>query len=499
MSGYRVPNLEETTSFLVAFWKALFPGSNVGSRFSYHWKRMRAFAGGVMDVHAHVQSAQDDVMPDSAQGAYLTRWGGIVGVPKKSATAARGENALRCYGTPGSVVDGDYLQHLATGFRYRVTEIGTVGVSATYVDVDVAAINTGAATRLLAGETLVFEAPPPGIEANALLVEDLDQDGFDDEQDGSYSVRVNSELAKPRMGGHEDDFVKWLLAMPGVSAAFCYPNRAGAGTVDVTAMHTADGSARAMTDDERAVLLVALKKLAPSGVSGTTGGALRVIKTLPDAKAIEIAITPSGADTYDFDWIDSTPLVVLTYDPTTLTVQFTAPIPGSMRAGHRIVWRGVASAQDGRPFTIETLASASSVILRETPDVDLVATDVGYSGGPLTAIIRDAIIAHVNGEIVYADAGRPTPASIAGTRAIGGQLKPLADGMGTANPAGVYGEWSGALVRAVLGKLASYPAGVRNVDVVLPAADYEAVDPAFPSDDTIYFITAASVLVRRAW
>lgn len=491
--GYKVPSLDEFHGFVVGFWKSFFPLSNVGSRFSYHWKRLRAYAGGVTDLHAHIDSAQKDVMPDTSRGAFLTRWGNIVKVEKKSATPARGTNALRVFGVVASPIASlEELTHAPTGFTFQTTEAGVIG-SGGYVDLDVAAISTGAATRLSSGETLSFVSAPAGIQTNAKLVLDLDQDGFDEEQDPAYSTRVTDELGKPRMGGHQSDFEKWALQVVGNATAYAYPNRAGIGTVDVVAMHAGLGTARALTSPERDATLAYIRSKAPSQVGASTGP-LRVLETDADPQNIEIAVTPNGDLAYDFDWIDSAAPVVLAYSASPPTVQFAAPVPQSMLAGMRVSFRGVASAQDGRQFTIETISAADTIILRETPTVALLATDVAYSGGPLVDSIRNAIIAHINGEIVYADAGAPLPASVAGSK-VG--LKILAEGMGPANPGGVYGTWSGSLVRVTLGRIASYPTGARNVAIVTPAADYDAVDPVFPNDSKINFITPNAVLVRK--
>lgn len=498
--SYPVPTLEEMQSFLVAFWKALFPRSNVGTRFSYHWKRLRAYAGGITDVHAHVKSAQDDVMPDRSTGSFLTRWGKIFGVTKKTATPARGENALRCYGTVGSAVAvGDQLVDPSTGLVYQVDEIGTVPVGGTYIDVDCEAVSTGAATRLSAGVQLTFVAPPPGIASVALLVADLDEDGFDEEQEGAYSARVNSELAKARSGGNQDDFVKWALEVAGVAYAFCYPNRAGVGTVDIAALHIGSGSARALDSTERATLLAYIAAKSPSQIGGD-GGGLRVLETLPDEQDVEITYTPNGDAAYEVDWSDETAPVILAYTPATRLVQLAADRPGSMLAGHRFIVRGVASVQDGRVFTIEALhADDDKFYVKETPVVDFAATDVVYAGGPLTAMIRDAIVAHMNGEIVYADKGAPLPASVAESQKRSVGLKVLADGIGTSNPDGQYGTWNGALLTSVLDKIATYPTGVRKAACVTPAADYEPTDPTFPNDDAVYYVAPGAVLIRRAW
>lgn len=504
--AYKVPSLESSTSFLVNFWKALFPKSNVGSRFSYHWKRLRAYAGGLTDLHAHVSTAQNDIMPDKATGTFLTRWGAIVGVAKKGATGASGAAALRVFGTPGKIIGAGYqLTHEATGFIFQTAGTGgTVGLPPfAYVDVDVQAISTGAATRLNTGETLKFTSPPDGITIAAKLVAPLTSGGYDAEQDSAYSVRVNDELAKPRMGGSQDDFVKWSLAYAGISAAYCYPNRAGVGTVDIAAFKSGDGTARILaTKAEILAFQNYLKALAPSQVAGQ-GGSLRVLGTAADLQNVEVTLLTNGESAYEFDWDDSTPPTVVAYTPATRVLQLSSR-PSSIAAGGRLCLKGVATIQDGAPFTIESLSSTDSVVLKETPKVNPAATDIVYAGGPLTAQIRDAVKAHMNGETVYGDRGKPLPASVAGSK-VG--LKPLAlgigpsnpSGTGTAAPTGLYGSWNGMLLRSELFKIAAYSTGVRNVTIVTPAADYAPTENVWPFDASVNFIAPQLVLVRKAW
>lgn len=502
--SYTVPNLDDLHGFLIAFWKAMFPKSNVGSRFSYHWKRLRAYAGGVTDVHAGIKSAQSDVMPDTSQGDFLTRWGKITGVQKKSATPARGTKALRVTGIVGSTATiGDTLLHVPTGYTFQITETAVIPAGL-YIDVDVAGISTGSATRLDAGEQLQFQAPGVGITALAKLVKALDQDGFDAEQDPAYSVRVNDQLGKPRTGGSQDDFAAWIEQVTGIAHGYCYPNRAGIGTVDLVGLHDGDGSARSLTSPE---MTAALQRVTGAdGLADTLGaapvqvaatnGSLRMLTTVADEQDVEITYQTNGDIAYAFDWNDNAgaaPVVVLAYTTATREVQATAALPLDLQAGARFVTRGVGSVQDGQVFTVETVTAADKFIIRETPGTDLAATDQLYAAGPLTALIRDAIVAHMNGEIVYANAGNPVPASKAGSL-VG--LDIIAEGIGPANPGGIYGPWSGSIVRAVLNGIAVYAKGVRNVGIVTPAADYDATDPTFPNDDTINFIAPRAVLVR---
>lgn len=499
--SYTIPSLDDAHRFLISFWKALYPASGVLSKFSYHWKRLRAYAAGIADLHDHIAIAQDDVMPDTALGDFLARWAAAVSVKKKGATGARKASALRVMGTIGtSVPQYSLLTETVSSFQYQITSAGAIIGAQKYVDVDLAALgdadNSGAATRLLAGATLTFNAPPAGITATAKLVLDLDEDGFDAEPDSALSVRFLNVLGDPRMGGSTNDFVQWAESVTGVDKAYAYPNRAGLGSMDVAALHTGQGSARSLTSPEQATLLAFLQSQAAANITAP-GSALRVLTTIVETKAVEIKIQTNGDPAYVFDWDDSSPLTVLAYTSATRALQFTANMPSSMAAGSRFSSRGVASAQDGSVFTVESIAAVDTIIVRETPPINFAATDVVYAAGPLTQIIRDAIIGHMSGEIVYADTGKPVRASVAGSTAISRQLRILEDGIGTSNPSAKYGTWNGSLLLTSLNAIAAFATGVRNVTIVTPNADQDSTDYVVPNDFQIGFIAPGAVLIRK--
>jgi len=497
--AYKVPALDDMLGFLVALFKGLLPDRNIGSRFVWNWKFVKVVAGAVTDIHANVASALKDVMPDSAAGAALDRWIGIFAPGgssvRKGATASRKSAAGRVRGTVASTtVIGDQLIHRSTGLKFQVNSNGTIPVGL-YVDVDIAAIDTGSRTRLEAGEILEYLAPPAGIKTQVELQFALDQDGYDQEQDGAARNRLLAAIGTPTAGGNQADYVAWALVQAGIAAAFAYPNRAGIGTVDVAALHAGTGTARTLTGGEVTTLKAALQLLAPSQVGGT-GGSLRVLTVITQVANVEILITPDGSPQYVFDWSDASgPATVLTWTPATRTLQFAAARPASMQAGHRIVFGGVASAQDGAVYVIEALSGAAdSVILQTVPTVAPVATDLVYAGGPLTAKIRDAILAHLNGDVLYADASGPLPGALAASTT---NLQVLASGLGTANPAGVYGAWNGTLLRGTLAKIATYTRGVRTQNVVTPVADQDATDYPIPNDIQIGLLVPGYVLVRN--
>ena len=513
---FKVPSLDETRSFVVALGKALFQGLNFDSRLSYHGRRSTYIAGATTQIHDHVNSAARDAHPLTAgDGKPINDWGEATGVPRKAATPARKAAAGRVRGAAGETATvGLLLRHEESGFLFElnsnVTIPGVLGVDPdSFVDADIVASeangSVGSQTRLKAGATLNFLAPPTGIQTAVVLQLDLDEDGFDAEQFGGYRGRVLETFSGARSGGSQADFVKWALAgLNAAAQAFAYPNRAGRGTIDVVAFYNGSGTARSLTDADRDTIKAYIQTVAPFQVSGD-GGGLRVIKTVADPQNVELTLEPNGQAAFAKDWDDTGPPTVLAWQPGGVVrkLQFSAALPASLRAGHRLILVGVASSQDGREYKIESIAGSDSVILEVAPTNAPAATDKIYSGGPLVTPVRDAIVAHMNGEIVYAGRGlTPVPASVAAATnlsVVG--LDILAEGTGPANPGGLYNSpngpsWSGAIIRAQLFGIAKYKAGVRNVTVVTPASDYEAVDDAFPLDDQIHYIAPNAVVVR---
>jgi hypothetical protein len=491
--AFPIPTLSEARDFLIAVGKAVFPDRNYGNLKSYHSRRATFLAAAVTQLHAHIKSVQDDVMPDTAgDDGPIDRWGAILGIDRKSATPARKSQAGRVIGTSGTAVtQGEELTHEASGLRFQIATTTTVGVGGS-IDADIEAIDTGSQTKLTAGPVLRFVATPAGLETSVVLQRDLDEDGYDAEPFGAYRARVLAAFSEPTAGGTQSDFVAWMLEVEGVSQAFAYPNRAGVGTVDIVALHTGSGTARELDLADQEEVLDYVAELAPAQLSAT-GGSLRYLDIVADEEDVELVVEPSGEAAYAFDWTGG-PATVATWTAGTRTLQFTAARPSSMKAGHRISIKGVATNQDGQEFTIEALSGADSVILEEAPAIAPAATDLVYSGGPLVTPIRDAILAHMNGENVYAGRSRVPLAESSLESTVG--LEVLVDGIGPANPDGIYGPWNGNLLRSLLYQIAMYKGGVRNVTIATPATDVEATDYDFPDDDQIGLIIPRRVLVR---
>ena len=514
---FDLPAMSDTRDMIVALGKALFPGLNFGSTLSYHGKWATFLAGAVTQLHSHVDSAQRDLHPLTAgDGKPINDWGFAFQVLRKQATPARKSAAGRVRGEAAAEVDpATQLRHPQTGLLFQIANVTTVtipGVAGvdpdSFVDADIVGVDKGSATRLKAGEALNFLSSIPGIEGEVILQKDLDEDGFDEEQFGSYRGRVLSTMSQTPSGGNQNDFVRWAKeALASVSTAFAYPNRNGRGTIDVVAFYAASGTSRALSTQDRDTVLQYIKTKAPFQVSGT-GGGLRVLTTVADPQTIELRVTTTGVLAFAFDW-QGNPSVA-GYNATTRALQFSGALPASLRAGHRLILVGTVTgsgvnAQDGREYRIESIASSDTVILEKAPPTAPAANDFIFPGGPLVTPIRDAIVAHLNGEIVYAGRGQvPIPESKAAPVVPTGQsiigLDVLAEGIGASNPDGKYGSWAGGIVLATLFKISTYQAGVRRVEIVSPADDYEPLDDPGPPPNNaqIHYVTPSVVIVRSA-
>lgn len=434
---FPIPSLSKFRDLVVAFGKALFPSADYGSTQSYHGRRATYIAAAATSLHAHVDSVQRDVHPLTAgEGKPINDWCEAVGLPLKTATPARKAAAGRIRGlAAATVTSGEQLKDENSGLIYEVTQNVTIPAGL-FFDADIAAVDTGSKTRIKAGTVLKFINLVTDIETTVVLQLDLDEDGFDDEQFGSKRARFLATMQQTSSGGNQADLVKWTIAsLNSVATGFAYPNRAGKGTIDVVGFYNASGSARSLTPDDRDAVKLYIQTVAPFQIAGD-GGGLRVLSTVADPRDIEILLEPNGQAAFSFQWDDSSAPAVLSWNGTTRELHFATTLPASLRAGHSLTFKGVASSQDGREFKIESISDTDKVILEKIPAVAPVATDLIYSGGPLVTPVRDAIIAHLNGETVYAGRGLVPLAASAVASPIG--LDILAEGVGPANPAGKY-------------------------------------------------------------
>ena len=461
--AFDTPTLDESHDFAIALYRALLPELDV-SAFSHNWKWTRAQAGAVYGNHAHIHAVKNDVMPDTATGDMADRWGAIRGVRRKTASPASKAQALRFTGTPGTQIpDATPLTHQPSGLQFRTVGPKAIGSTGT-VDADVIAIDVGSRTRLGRGEVLTLQQPIAGVQEDAELQLALDQGGDDVELDDDYVPRYLERFQNPPLGGTQSDFVKLATDQAGIAAAFCYPLRAGLGTVDVAPLHAGSGLFRILTSAELAQLFAILNARRPVAMK-----AFRLLTVVPQTVHVHATVIDDGSIASAFDWDDTAPPTCLAWTPATRTLQFAGGArPSSMQAGDRVA---ISDGATSKERVIESLVGADSVVLVAdgTGDVPTAGASTIYAGGPVIEPARRAVQA-------------------------------LFDSLGTANPdTHRYGPWEGNLRPNAIGRALTGVAGVLDLGALIaPTATVVASDLPFPDDGTIGLLIAGRILIRKA-
>ncbi|MBI4800443.1 MAG: baseplate J/gp47 family protein, partial [Desulfarculus sp.] len=60
--------------------------------------------------------------------------------------------------------------------------------------------------------------------------------GADQEADAALLARLLYRIQTPPQGGAGSDYIRWALEVPGVTRAYVYPRRLGAGSVGLTVL-----------------------------------------------------------------------------------------------------------------------------------------------------------------------------------------------------------------------------------------------------------------------
>lgn len=447
-----VPNVEELKSLLLALYGNALPEDDL-SRGGDAYKRQTALAGGIVGLHAHIATVDDDVMVDRCDGERQDRFGTIYKLPRKGGAQASAESAGLVQGTAASSWTTSDALVAPNGERYFPTAGGSLPGSGSSL-IGVRSEDGGLSTNLDAGTVLTWESTPAGLEDEVELQVAL-TGGRDAEKNGAYRARLLNRVGEGAKGGTANDWEQWALAgLDSIATAYVFPDRNGLGSVDVAALKSGTGSARTLDSSERAELLAYLDTVRPVSAQA------RVLETTTESQSIEIHLTPKADAQFARDWNDSTPPEISTWTAATKTIQFTADRPSSMQAGHRFVIEGSSGAE----LEIESLSGTDSIVVADVGSITPTVGQNVYSGGPLITPARDAVLALID------------------------SLGPRVGDFGVGNWESTLQVWALQNAAAVEGVLKPTP--------VTPSADVEPTAETYPDDDTINFLVPGNVLVR---
>lgn len=194
-----------------------------------------ALAGISHQLHAHIAWVALQIDPRTADpDIFESAHASPRGITKRPAVAA--QLTITSTGTSGTPVPAGTEYARADGELYTTDALATV--SGGVVTMTVTASEAGADANCDDGEELTLSSPIAGLSTNALVASTV-TDGSDVESDDELLARYLQRLRTPPRGGAPGDYVAWALEVPGVTRAWEYPRREGAGTVSIYVVNDA--------------------------------------------------------------------------------------------------------------------------------------------------------------------------------------------------------------------------------------------------------------------
>jgi uncharacterized phage protein gp47/JayE len=385
--AFTIPTREQVFAAFIADYASAQPTKNV-SRGSDPYRLGRVVSGVIWTIMARLLYFLKQALPDTAEGSFLDRWGAVYSFPRIQPAGSSGTTAVTVTGTVGNAVtEGSELAH-ADGTLYTVTSVGAVVGGGGSVDVSVAASSTGLSTNKGIGEILTFTSAPAGIDALATVAVAL-SGGLDLESDAAYSVRLLAHIGDPPEGGAIHDYQEWALSIAGVSTAYVWAHRRGAGTMDVAVLGAGTGSARVPSAEVLTEVDDYIESVRPGNVRD-----FLVLTTTPEAQDVEMTIEIDET-LYSWDWDDAgVGYTITANDSVTKTITVpTAPV--AVIAGVRLTVNGEEAIVTNRVGNVLTLSfdddhDGNEVLWFTFTVTD--AVDTIRASGDLVRPVRDAVM-----------------------------------------------------------------------------------------------------------
>lgn len=183
-------------------------------------------AGGLHGLYGLLDYIWRQIFPDSAEAENMARWAAIWGVTRKAATSATGTADLT--GVNGSILPEGTLFVRSDGAEYVATASATIVMGIASVAVEATAPGTKGNSP--AGQKLNLVSPVAGIGSVATLTAGATT-GANEEDDDSLRSRLLNRIQQPPHGGNRQDYINWVLEVPGVTRAWLAPAELGLGTL----------------------------------------------------------------------------------------------------------------------------------------------------------------------------------------------------------------------------------------------------------------------------
>lgn len=176
------------------------------------------------------------IMVDTAETEWLDRHGAIWLVNSDGTTGRKGPTLARGIvtftGTPGTILPKATRLSAGGTTRYETIQEIVIGDEAT--PAPVRALDPGTIGNQVEGATVGLTDTIAGVDNIGEIV--VMSGGTDMETDDDLRFRILQRIRNAPAGGAAHDYVRWGLAVPGVTRCWCAPLELGMGTVSIRVM-----------------------------------------------------------------------------------------------------------------------------------------------------------------------------------------------------------------------------------------------------------------------
>lgn len=189
--------------------------------------RAHGVAAVVEGAYQHQQWIIKQLFAQTAEKEFLDYLAAKVGITRKQAVAATG--SIKISGTEGASLSiGANI--VRNAYTWITTSLGTIDNTG-FATVNAIALTTGTAGNLNENTLVTLASAPIGIQSQALAL--TMSGGSEQESDDDLRARVLFAQQNPEGNGTKADYVRWAMAVEGVSSVYVFSRRRGLGTVDL--------------------------------------------------------------------------------------------------------------------------------------------------------------------------------------------------------------------------------------------------------------------------
>jgi len=187
-------------------------------------------AKGTHTVYGYLDYIAKQILPSTADEEFLVIHGDVRNVTRKKHAKAKG--SVQFTGTNGStIIIGTVIQR-SDGEQFSTDS--QVTISGGEATVSVTALLGGTSGNTSSGSILSLTSTIAGVNSGSTVQSGDIAAGADVENLELWRGRIVARWRNPVLYGKTEDYVEWALEVPGVTRAWCIPQRSGLGTVGLT-------------------------------------------------------------------------------------------------------------------------------------------------------------------------------------------------------------------------------------------------------------------------